>query len=142
MKIKQISNSKELAMAQRIRKKVLEDEQGFPHEVNVDGNDHLASHVLLFDGHKAVATARLFSPDGDKGTIARIAILKSHRGLNLAKKLIRYLEKKARMMCLKTVVIEPHHYLENFFKKLGYQKLGKPGKIAGFELIKLEKKLK
>ena len=141
MKIKLISNTKELALARRIRKKVLEDEQGFPHEVNVDGNDHQSIHVLIIDGRKPVATARLNASDSDKGKIARIAILKSHRGLNLAKKLIRYLERKAKMMCLNSVVIEPHSHLENFFTRLGYQKLGMASPIDGFELIKLEKKI-
>jgi len=56
MKIKLISTSKELALVRRIRKKVLELEQGFPHEVNIDGNDPRAVHALIYDGHKPVAT--------------------------------------------------------------------------------------
>jgi len=59
MNIKLVSNNKELAQARRIRKKVLEDEQGFPHEVNIDGNDHQAYHALIFEGRKPVAYSPL-----------------------------------------------------------------------------------
>ena len=75
MKIKLISTSKELALVRRIRKKVLELEQGFPHEVNIDGNDPRAVHALIYDGHKPVATARLLPTEKGRGKIARIAII-------------------------------------------------------------------
>ncbi len=141
MKIKLISTSKELALVRRIRKKVLELEQGFPHEVNIDGNDPRAVHALIYDGHKPVATARLLPTEKGRGKIARIAIIKSHRGMGLARNLIRYLEKKAKMMCLTTVGLEPHSYLEDFFQRLGYQRLLGTTEVAGVPLIKLEKQL-
>jgi len=141
MKIKLISTSKEYALVRRIRKKVLEDEQGFPHEVNIDGNDHQAYHVLISEGRKPVATARLVQDQNRKGKIARIAILKSHRGKGLAKDLIRYIEKKAMHLGITSLLIEPHAYLENFFKQLGYQKLPGYTEVAGLRLIKLEKRL-
>ncbi len=43
--IKQVGTADELRQAQGIREIVLEDEQGFPHEVNVDGQDPSAIHV-------------------------------------------------------------------------------------------------
>ena len=141
MKVKLVSSKKELAQARRIRKKVLEDEQGFPHEVNIDGNDHQAHHALVFEGRKPVATARLMPTPDCKGKIARIAILKSHRGKGLAKDLIRFIESKAMSLCFTSVLIEPHAHLENFLKQLGYQRLSGTTEVAGLPLIKLEKQL-
>ena len=47
--IQQVKTADELRRAQRIREIVLEDEQGFSHKVNVDGQDPSAMHVLVLD---------------------------------------------------------------------------------------------
>ena len=41
--IREVSTAEELEQAQEIRVRVLEEEQGFPHEINVDGADQSAS---------------------------------------------------------------------------------------------------
>jgi len=57
--IRVVSTAEELEQAQEIRVTVFEEEQGFPHEVNIDGADQAASHVLILEGKVPVATARL-----------------------------------------------------------------------------------
>ncbi len=41
--IRVVSTAEELEQAQEIRVTVFEEEQGFPHEVNIDGADQAAS---------------------------------------------------------------------------------------------------
>ncbi len=43
--IREVSTAEELKQAQEIRVRVLEEEQGFPNEINIDGADRSASHV-------------------------------------------------------------------------------------------------
>ncbi len=43
LSIKEVATAEALEQAQQIRAQVLEAEQGFPHEVNIDGRDPAAS---------------------------------------------------------------------------------------------------
>jgi len=142
LSIKEVSNKTDLQQAQKIRIKVLEEEQGFPHNLNIDSLDEAASlHALIFDGENPVATARLTFNSARSGKIERIAILKSHRGQGLGRELIEFLEVKARSLGLTQLLVEPHVHLENFFKRLGYQRIFGITEVAGIPLIKMEKQL-
>ncbi len=94
--IRDVSTAEELKQAQAIRVKILETEQGFPHDMNIDGLDESADHILILDDGVPVATARLTVTDSGEGKIARIAVLGSHRGIGLGRRLIRALEGAAK----------------------------------------------
>ena len=85
LSIKEVSNKEDLKQAQKIRIKVLEKEQGFPHNLNIDSLDEASLHTLIFDAENPVATARLTFNSARSGKIERIAILKSHRGQGLGR---------------------------------------------------------
>ena len=57
--IREVNTAEELEHALAVRVKVLEAEQGFAHDINVDGLDEFADHVLILDDGVPVATARL-----------------------------------------------------------------------------------
>ena len=138
---KEVATAEELAQAQRIRAQVLEAEQGFPHEVNIDGLDPSAIHVLVLDDKVPVATARLTVSAEGEGKIARIAVLPSHRGRGLGKRLIRRLESLARPNGLHTLYVEPHAHLEPFFRRLGYEKVPGSVTLGGYDLMRVMKRL-
>ncbi len=139
--IKEVETEEELARAHTIREEVLEAEQGFPHEVNVDGQDAAASHVLVLDGDIAVGTGRVVSVGPGEGKIARMALLSPYRGHGLGERLIRRLEDLARRRGLETVYLEPHPRLEAFGRKLGYEKLPSSLELGGHQLIRMRKRL-
>ena len=139
--IKEVGTAEELMQAQKIRAEVLEKEQEFPHDVNIDGLDRSASHVLAFDHEVPVATARLTIPAEGEGMIARIALIPSYRGMGLGKRIIRQLEIVAKRRRLRTLYVEPHAHLEAFFRNLGYEKLPGSVEFGGHHLIKMMKRL-
>ena len=139
--IEEVSSAEELRQAQAIRVKVLESEQGFPHEVNVDGLDQSADHVLMLDDGVPVATARLTASDSGEGEIARIAVLGSHRGIGLGRRLIRALEGTAKARGLHTIHLEPHAHLEPFFRALGYERITEPVTVGPHRLLGMVKRL-
>ena len=139
--IKEVHTAEELKQAQKIREEVLEKEQGFPHDVNIDGLDPSASHALAFDDEVPVATARLTIPTEGEGMIARIALIPSYRGMGLGKLIIRKLESVAKRHRLRTLSVEPHARLEAFFRNLGYEKVPGSVELAGHHLIKMMKRL-
>ena len=139
--ITEVKTPDELKQAQAIRVKILETEQGFPHDVNIDGRDESADHVLIWDDAVPVATARLTVLAPGEGKIARIAVLPSYRGLGLGKKLIRRLEVVAKRRGLHTLHLEPHTHLEPFFQALGYVRATEPVTIGRHHLLRMVKRL-
>jgi len=139
--IRKVSTAEELQQAQEIRVRVFEEEQGFPHEVNIDGVDRAASHVLVFDGEVPVATARLTVVAEGEGMITRIAVLPSHRGKGLGRHLVQELETMGRNDGLHTFCLEPHAHLEDFYHALGYEKMAGSVNVAGYRLIRMMKEV-
>ena len=137
--LKRITTNRELHQAQQIRIEVLEHEQGFPHNVNIDGLDQSAIHVLLLDEENPVGTARLTKLNDKEGIIARIALLRSHRGKSLGKYLIHELEIQALQLGLTTLYIEPLYHLKPFFESIGYRQVNDFGKEGDHHLIQMEK---
>jgi len=74
-----------------------------------------------------------------EGIIARIALLRSHRGKGLGKKLIHQLEIQALQLGLSTLYIEPLYRLKPFFQSLGYQQVRDFGKEGNHHLIQMAK---
>ena len=139
--IRKVSTAEELQQAQEIRVRVFEEEQGFPHELNIDGVDQAASHVLVLDGEVPVATARLTIVAEGQGMIARIAVLPSHRGKGLGRHLVQELETMGRNDGLHTLCLEPHAHLEDFYHALGYEKIAGSVDVAGYRLIRMRKEV-
>ncbi len=139
--IKEVQTPGDLKLAQAIRVKVLEAEQGFPHDLNIDGLDEAADHVLILVDGVPVATARLTVTNPENGKIARIAVLQSHRGLGLGKRLIRGLEGVAKRRGLRTLHVEPHAHLEPFFRALGYERITEPVMVGPHRLLGMVKRL-
>ena len=139
--IREVSTAGELEQAQEIRVRVFEEEQGFPHEVNIDGADQAASHVLVLDGEVPVATARLTIVAEGRGMIARIAVLSSHRGMGIGRHLVQELETIGRRDGLHTLCLEPHVHLEGFYQALGYEKVAGSVDLAGHRLIRMKKEV-
>ena len=139
--IKQVRTADELRQAQRIRRIVLEVEQGVPHEVNVDGLDPSALHVLVLDRGEPVGTARVTKHSETEGMLARIALLPSHRGKGLGKRMLRHLEALAKRAGLETILVEPHAHLEPFFRSLGYETVPGRVELGGHQLIRLRKRV-
>lgn len=137
--IKRITIPGEIHQAQQIRIEVLENEQGFAHNVNLDGLDESSIHMLILDGAFPVGTARLTKLNDKTGIIARIALLKSHRGRGLGKHLIHQLEVEAWQLGLSTLYIEPLYRLKPFFQSIGYRQVRDFGKEGEHHIIQMVK---
>lgn len=139
--IKEVATAEELRQAQQIREEVLEAEQGFAHDVNIDGLDESASHVLALDAGAPVATARLTIHREGEGKIARIAVLRPYRGKGVGQRMLRQLEAIARLAGLGILHVQPHARLESFFRSLGYERMPGSAELGGYQLIHLRKNI-
>jgi predicted GNAT family N-acyltransferase len=139
--IRRPASRAELEVALEIRRRVFVDEQKIPADIESDGKDSDAVHLVALEGDRVVATARLRreGAEGD-GVIARVAVLPEYRGRSLGTELVRRLEREAAAAGLERLVLYPHAYLERFYSKLGYRTI--PGSdviVAGHPLIAMEK---
>lgn len=137
-----VQKEEDLEQALALRKEIFVREQGIPAELDEDGFDDRASHILvLFEG-QPVATGRLLvSDEGSDGVLARIAVRSTFRGRGLGQLVVSELEGFAESAGVRTLTLHPHHYLERFYRDLGYLTVSGTDTVGGHELITMSKRL-
>ena len=128
------SNIKEICA---IRYNVFVEEQKVPEELEIDGLDDKAKHVLAFVDSVQIGTGRILSD----GHIGRVAVLKDYRGLGIGKLIMKDLIKWAQNMNLEKVWLSSQWHAHSFYLDLGFVCVGEIYKEAGIDHIKMFKKL-
>ena len=142
LRIEQAASEKQLGEALRIRRVVFVEEQQIPAELDDDGEDAAAIHVLALDEDQAVATARLSAPDeSGLAVMARVAVLKPWRGQGLGARLVHALEALGQAQGVSRIELHPHEYLHDFYAALGYTQVGGEMQVGAHRLIVMEKPL-
>jgi len=120
----------------RLRHEVFVVEQGVPAELEWDGKDGRAAHVLaegagagrLLLGADAAAKN---GGDPDTAVLGRLAVLRSARGGGVGAALVRALEDEARRLGLRGVYLEAQVHAIAFYERLGYTAYGSQFPDAG-----------
>lgn len=120
-----------------IRQEVFIKEQNVPENIEIDGLDSKAKHVLVFDGEKVIGTGRVL-PDGH---IGRIAVKKQYRGKGIGNIIMKVLINTAEDLQLSEVWLSSQYYAKDFYKKLGFTETSNIYQEAGIDHIKMKKKL-
>lgn len=139
LQILQVDTPEDLTRARAIRHQVFVEEQGIPAELEENGLDEEAVHLLAVVDGEAVGTIRLVPRADDTGELARVAVLESARGSGVGKALVRELEAVARRMGLSGLVLHPHAYLEDFYRDLGYHTTSGTTRAGAHRLITMAK---
>ncbi len=124
------SNIKEICA---IRYNVFVEEQKVPEELEIDGLDDKAKHVLAFVDSVQIGTGRILSD----GHIGRVAVLKDYRGLGIGKLIMKDLIKWAQNMNLERVWLSSQWHAHSFYLDLGFVCVGEIYKEAGIDHIKM-----
>ena len=120
-----------------IRYEVFVDEQNVPEELEIDGFDGEAKHVLTFVDGLPIGTGRILSD----GHIGRVAVLKNYRGLGIGKSIMKELIKCAQDLSLEKVWLSSQWHAHSFYLDLGFVCVGEIYKEAGIDHIKMFKTL-
>ena len=121
--VKRISSEKELEQALRIRIRVFVREQGVPAEIEVDDDDKRALHLLASLGGRAVGTARIVMRGG-RAKIGRMAVLKSHRGKEVGKKLLACAISTAKKQRAGKIYLHAQVAVIKFYESAGFRCVG------------------
>ena len=116
-----------------IRYEVFVDEQNVPEELEIDGLDGEAKHVLAFVDGVPIGTGRIL----DDGHIGRVAGLKDYRGFGIGKLIMKELIKWAQDLTLKKVWWTSQWHAHSFYLDLGFVCVGDIYKEAGIDHIKM-----
>ena len=120
-----------------IRYEVFVDEQNVPEELEIDGLDGEAKHVLTFVDGLPIGTGRILSD----GHVGRVAVLKNFRGLGIGKSIMKELIKCAQDLSLEKVWLSSQWHAHSFYLDLGFVCVGEIYKEAGIDHIKMFRSL-
>ena len=142
--IRILESEKDRSLGFKLRTEVFVNEQNVPKELELDEKDNseYTIHIGYFKDDKLIGVARLIDMDKDIIHICRVAIDKNHRGEGIGYKLILGCEDIAKNVLNKDFTIElgAQLYAENFYKKLGYNRVTNNIYIdAGIEHIDMRK---
>ena len=145
--IKILESEKDRSLGFNLRTEVFVNEQNVPIELELDEKDNseYTIHVGYFKDDKLIGVARLIDMDKEVIHIGRVAIDKNHRGEGIGYKLILGCEDIAKNVLNRDFTIElgAQFYAENFYKKLGYNRVNDNIYIdAGIEHIDMKKTIK
>ena len=116
-----------------IRYEVFVYEQNVPEELEIDGLDGEAKHVLAFIDGLTIGTGRILSD----GHIGRLAVLKKYRGQGAGKLIMKELMKWAKDINLEKVWLSSQWHAHSFYLDLGFVCIGEIYKEAGIDHIKM-----
>ena len=120
-----------------IRYVVFVEEQNVPEELEIDGLDGEAKHVLAFIDGLTIGTGRILSD----GHIGRLAVLKKYRGQGAGKLIMKELMKWAKDMNLEKVWLSSQWHAHSFYLDLGFVCVGEIYEEAGIDHIKMYRAL-
>lgn len=142
LQIKQVTYAEELIPIQTIRRLVFQEEQQVPPELEFDGQDETAIHLLAYINAQPVGTIRIRNLDEQTAKIERLAVLTQARGQGIGKKLMEAaIQVVASNKQDQKIVINAQEYIKDLYEKLGFEQLGDRFDEAGIPHVKMIKQL-
>jgi predicted GNAT family N-acyltransferase len=130
----------EVRAAQDLRVRVFCEEQGVPRDLELDGSDEGAVHVVAVEGTRILATCRLRDVGGAM-KLERMAVDASARGGGVGTRLLLGAEEEARSRGAVEMLLYSQRRVEAFYASHGYRAEGEPFMEAGIDHIAMRKAL-
>jgi predicted GNAT family N-acyltransferase len=125
-----------------VRRDVFVREQQIDEKEEIDNNEDVSLHFVLYDEDKPIGAARLREVNGE-GKVERVCILSSHRKKGLGEELMNAMETAAIKRSLPSLILYAQTQAEDFYKKLGYLTTSKePFLDANIPHVAMKKALK
>lgn len=122
--------------AYSVRRQVFILEQNVPEDIEVDGFDSVAEHIVIYDAERPIATGRMF-PKGDSVILGRICVLREYRGMDLGRILMERMLEKAEVMGPKEIKLDSQLYAIEFYRRFRFRERGGIFKDAGIDHIEM-----
>jgi predicted GNAT family N-acyltransferase/RimJ/RimL family protein N-acetyltransferase len=130
----------DLDAARALRYAVFVEDQGVPLEVEQDGRDAGARHVVAVRHGTVIGTGRLLEHDG-VALVGRMAVAKPDRRAGIGAAMLAELERMAGRQGLTAVELHAQLHAQDFYRRAGYQPVGEPFEEAGIGHRRMRKPL-
>ena len=137
LRIELLPWEKARAHAAPIRFTVFVEEQGVPFDIELDPQDLLSVHAIVYDQDKPVATGRLL-PDGH---IGRMAVLKDWRGRGIGALMLNSLMRRAKERGYTEVALSAQVQAVRFYRAHGFTPEGDEYLEAGIKHQAMKRRL-
>jgi len=127
-------DNKNAAKIVQIRTLVFVEEQNIDYDIDFDGRDESAIHVLAYFQKKPVGTARILKD----GHIGRVAVLPEYRHKGIGYATMQALLTEAELRGLNRVYLSSQIHASAFYKRMGFQSCSEVFMEAGIEHIEME----
>jgi predicted GNAT family N-acyltransferase len=135
--VREARDDAERAAAMAIRHTVFVEEQRVPEDLEVDGRDHEAVHLVAVRDGTVVATCRLLA-HGATVHLGRLAVTASARRQGIAQLLLQAAEAWSRAHGARRLALSAQTYAAGLYRAAGYTPVGRPFTEAGIEHIDME----
>jgi predicted GNAT family N-acyltransferase len=130
MKMKLVTNEKELEDAFYVRKIVFIEEQNVPAEEEIDQYESEAQHFVLYDNNEPIGAGRFRMLDG-LGKVERICVLKGKRKSGAGKAIMEGIEQYAIEKGITKLKLNAQTHAIPFYTNLGYETVSEEFLDAG-----------
>jgi len=137
IEVREARDDAERAAAMAIRHAVFVDEQDVPPELEIDGLDDEATHLVAVRDGTVVGTCRLLA-HGATVHLGRLAVDASERRQGIAGVLVRVADDWAREHGADRLLLSAQTYATGLYLAAGYIAVGKPYMEAGIEHVDME----
>ncbi len=131
----------EIEAIKTIRTQVFQVEQGIAKELEFDGKDESATHLLAYLGHQPVGTARIRKLNKKTAKIERLSVLRPARRKGIGQKLMAKAIEFATSQNYHTVIVNAQKYIKSLYQELGFEQVGNVFEEANIPHVKMTKKL-
>lgn len=139
--IKQVSYHDDSTRINSIRRQVFQEEQGVAPELEFDGKDESAQHLLAYWENQPVGTLRIRALDKDTAKIERLAVLPHARRKGIGKQLTQTAMNWAQAEGYRQIKLNSQTYIQAFYQQLGFESVGEEFEEAGIPHIQMIKKI-
>ena len=138
--MRRAQGEEELAGASALRRRVFCGEQGVPVELEVDGRDEHALHLVALRDDIVVGTCRLLW-DGTTAKLGRMAVAARLRRRGVGAAILQVAEREARDAGAERISLAAQSQARGLYERYGYAPHGEVFEEAGIEHVAMEKRL-
>ena len=135
---KLVESDKELKEALQVRRRVFVEEQGISEDLELDGYDSEALHIVVKYGERVIGTARVLFPASGIAKIERMAILRPYRWKGIGSRIVSFLNEELKNRQISKVIVHAQYPVVGFYKSCGFVKSGLPFYEAGISHLRME----
>ena len=126
---------------QTIRQIVFQQEQGVDPDLDFDGLDDRATHIVVYADSQPAATARIRQLGDRILKLERMAVLAVYRGKGIGQQMVQLAIAEADRQQARQVKLNAQIQAKAFYEKLGFKAFGEEFEDAGIPHVEMRLEL-